>query len=108
MKKTYFIEMEWDLDTLNIVDYNNSIIKIIESIWEGSILLLGFEKVTYINSTAIWHIADWYNKLEELESEVIIVWVNETIMDTLNLVWLWDRINFYDNVDHFKLKYSNN
>jgi len=108
MKKIYNVEMKWDLDTLNIKEYQDKISKIIEKIDSPSILLLWFDKVTYINSTAIWTIADWYNKLEDLGWEVILLWVDDTIMDTLDLVWLGDMLSFYDNIEEFKLEHKDN
>jgi anti-anti-sigma regulatory factor len=108
MKKIFYIEMEWDLDTISIKEYNKNIEEIIKWIENPSILLLDFKKVTYINSTAIWHISDWYNKLEELASEIIILWINDLILDTINLVWLGERLQFFESLDKFKIEYKNN
>jgi len=107
MKKIYNIELEGELDTLNIVDYDSKISKVIELIDTPSILILVFDKVTYINSTAIWNIADWYNKLEDMDSDLVLLWANDDILDTLNLVWLWDFINFYNDIEEFKLEFKN-
>jgi len=108
MKKIYSLELEGDLDAINILDYNLKVSKIIENISNNSILLLIFDKVTYMNSTSVWHVADWYNKLECIDSEIIIIGINDNIMDIFNLVWLWNRITFYDTVKDFKLNYNNN
>jgi len=107
MKKIFYVELEWDLDTVSIKEYNTSVDEIIKWVKTPSILLLDFSKVTYINSTAIGHIWDWYNRLDDLESEVIILWVEESILDTLQLVWLADRLDFYESLDKFKLEYKN-
>ncbi len=99
--------MKWDLDTLNIVDYDSKISKLIKWINVPSILILVFNKVTYINSTAIWNIADWYNKLEDINSDLVLLWANDDILDTLNLVGLWDFISFYNDIEEFKLEFKN-
>ncbi len=107
MKKVFKIEMQWDLDTITIEKYNEVVMNIIKEIKNPSVLLLDFSKVSYINSTAIWNISDWYNKLDDIDSEIIILWISESILDTISLVWLADRLTFFDSFDDFKLKYNN-
>lgn len=106
MKQVFSLKLEWDLDLSTIIEYNEAVNELIVSIESPSILLLDFIDVTYMNSTAIWYLADWYNILEEKESITAIIWANEIITDTLNLVWLSSRLSLYQNLDEFKAIYK--
>ena len=99
MEKVHHIEMMWELDTINIKKYNITLSTIIDLIEEGSTVSLLFNDVTYINSTGIWYLIDWNNRVNEKWSKIIIVWINKQLLETLKIVWIDQDFEFYSTIE---------
>lgn len=108
MQQIFSLKLSGDLNQMTIVEYSTHINGLIESITAPSILILDFSEVHYMNSTAIGYLADWYNIMEEKESEIKIIGAVETIVDTLTLVGLSNRIGMHSTMDAFKEEYKKN
>lgn len=108
MQQIFSLKLSGDLNQMTIVDYSTHINELIDSIGVPSILILDFSEVSYMNSTAIGYLADWYNTMEEKESQIKIIGAIETIIDTLSLVGLSHRIAMHPTMDAFKEDYKKN
>ncbi|EKD66049.1 MAG: hypothetical protein ACD_49C00067G0035 [uncultured bacterium (gcode 4)] len=108
MKPVFTIQLIWQLDQITIPEYHKSITELIKNNVEPFILLLEMWEVSYLNSTAIWYIADWYNTISEIWWETMIVWAKENIKDTLEIVGIASRVKLYDTIEEFKLDFVKN
>lgn len=102
MKSVFTIKLSWKLDQVSILDYNKSVVDLIDSNTEPFVIVLEMAEVEYMNSTAIWYMAEWYNIFTQKWWEIAIVWAQENIEDTLDIVWLASRIKMYSTVELFK------
>jgi anti-anti-sigma regulatory factor len=102
MKPVFTVQLIWQLDQITIPEYHKSINELIINNENPFVLLLEMWEVSYINSTAIWYIADWYNSISEKWWDTTIIWAKENIKDTLEIVWIASRVNLYDTLDEFK------
>ena len=108
MKPVFTIQLSWQLDQSTIPEYHKSIAELIKNNKEPFVLLLEMWEVSYLNSTAIWYIADWYNTISAIWWETTIVWAKENIKDTLEIVWIASRVSLYDTIEEFKLDFVKN
>lgn len=102
MKQVFTVKLIWQLDQITIPEYHKTINELITNNIDPFVLLLEMWEVSYLNSTAIWYIADWYNSISEKWWSMTIIWAKENIKDTLEIVWIASRVSLYDTIDEFK------
>lgn len=105
MKSVFTIKLSWKLDQVSILDYNKSVVELMDNNSESFVIVLEMSDVEYMNSTAIWYMAEWYNIFTEKGWEIAIVWAQENIEDTLDIVWLASRLKMYPTIDLFKVDF---
>ncbi|MDD2565760.1 MAG: STAS domain-containing protein [Candidatus Gracilibacteria bacterium] len=102
MKSVFTIKLSGKLDQVSILDYNKSVVDLIDSNTEPFVIVLEMAEVEYMNSTAIGYMAEWYNIFTQKGGEIAIVGAQENIEDTLDIVGLASRIKMYSTVELFK------
>lgn len=71
-----------------IKPYTQPIQAAVDEIQTGQGIELNFERVKYINSVFIGHLADWYNQLQEKGGFLVISNLNDPLKEILKLVGL--------------------
>lgn len=102
MKSVFTVQLIGQLDQITIVDYNKTIMDLIDNNIDPFVMLLEMSQVEYMNSTAIGYLADWYNTFSQKWWDIVIVWAQENIEDTLEIVGLASRIKLFPTIDSFK------
>lgn len=92
------------MDESNIDIHSKSFYSVIENLPPGSILILNFSELTYMNSKAIGYTTDFSNKMTEKNGAVIIAECQENVYDVLNVVGLPTFILFESTVKSAKDK----
>jgi stage II sporulation protein AA (anti-sigma F factor antagonist) len=84
----YEIKLYGEIDKSNIDEIAYPINDKIRTMPDGSILVLDFSEVSYINSTFIGHLAAWHTAMHEKKGLVKVKNMNKQINEILDLVGL--------------------
>ena len=92
-------------DATNVEGIDKVILEQIESLPALDMVLDG-AGLTYINSTFIGHLTDWYSRLEAKQGKFLLVNLQEQPLDTLGVVGILTIIPHYLTLDEAKLALS--
>lgn len=82
------IKLHGEIDQSNLEKITLPVEGQLDVLSDGSTLVLDFKDVIYINSTVIGYLAEWHNRLEKKNGQMILINANEQVKDVLNLVGL--------------------
>ena len=60
-------------------------------------VIFDFTKLKYLNSKAIWYVADTFSIIQDKEWEFVICGMNEAVAMVADIVWLQSIVKMYDN-----------
>jgi len=88
-------EFTWELDETNADKTFSAIYK---DIWDfkDKKVIFNFKWLKYLNSKAIWYIADIYSNIEDNWGQMHISNCEEWVKDVLELVWITTIIATFD------------
>lgn len=95
--------LDWELDKESIDSYDDDILELID--WldnKNNYLVIDFEWVISIDKIAISKISDWCDKMDIIDSEIVIIWANDDINNILSLAWINDISLHFDNIEEFE------
>ncbi len=82
------IALEGEIDADNIAEKIKPILSELVLMTNDSVLVLDCEKLTYINSTFIGHLAGWHNELSKKNGHLVLQHLSKDVKDILDLVGL--------------------
>jgi anti-anti-sigma factor len=85
---TYEVRLSGEIDQSNIMEKIAPVTEQIGAMPDGSVLVLDFSGLTYINSTFIGQLAGWYRTMKEKGGALRLSHINDSVREILTLVGL--------------------
>lgn len=95
--KEFTIKLLGEIDQTNIDSLVLIIDKQVNNLSDNARLVLDFEKVLYINSTFIGHLASWYNDINKRNGILVVKNANTNVLDIIDLVGLGNVLTIENN-----------
>lgn len=87
-KQVFVIQFKGELDESNIDNTAKEVYKLIEDVAGGTPVIFDFAELGYMNSKSIGYLSDWYTRLGEKGSNLVVANAPENILDILQTVGL--------------------
>lgn len=97
------VRIEGQLDESNVDDKAQEIYDLVDSLEDGTFLILDLEGLTYMNSKSIGFLTDWHLKVAGKKGEILLARARENIIDILNVVGLTQIVRSFTTIDEAKL-----
>lgn len=101
-KNVFIIQFKGELDESNIDNTAKEVYKLLEDVADSVPVVLDFAELGYMNSKSIGYLSDWYTRLGEKGSELIVAQAQENILDILQTVGLDNFIKLIPTMDEAK------
>ena len=62
-------------------------------------VIFDFTNLKYLNSKAIWYVADSFWVLQEKSGKFVICWMNDSVTMVADIVWLQTIVKIYTTLD---------
>ncbi len=99
-----FFDIEWEWDNTSV---DGVFEKIVEALPEWCKVVFNFEKLVFCNSKFLWNMFYFIEQLWLKKWKACIIWINKWIIDTFEVVWMFDMLPIYENLQDV-LNYLNN
>lgn len=87
-KQVFVIQFKGELDESNIDNTAKEVYKLLEEAAAAMPIIFDFSELGYMNSKSIGYLSDWYTRLGEKGSTLIVANAPENILDILQTVGL--------------------
>lgn len=84
----FVIQFKGELDESNIDNTAKEVYKLLDESAAGMPVIFDFAELGYMNSKSIGYLSDWYTRLGEKGSELLVANAPENILDILQTVGL--------------------
>ncbi|PIV90646.1 hypothetical protein COW46_02400 [Candidatus Gracilibacteria bacterium CG17_big_fil_post_rev_8_21_14_2_50_48_13] len=98
-KQVFVIQFKGELDESNIDNTAKEVYKLLDESANDLPVLFDFSELGYMNSKSIGYLSDWYTRLGEKGSELLVAAAPENIMDILQTVGLDNFIRMFPSVE---------
>ena len=88
----------WELDETNTDKVFSDIHKEI-SVSEKTYVIFDFTNLKYLNSKAIWYVADSFSVLQDKWGQLVICGMNDSVVMVADIVWLQSIVKTYNTLD---------
>jgi len=85
---TEVVKISGEIDQSNMEEKIRPITEVLDKLPHDSVLVLDCEKLLYINSTFIGHLAAWLNQIQTKGGQMVLKNINKEVREVLNLVGL--------------------
>lgn len=106
-QNVFIVQFKGELDESNIDNTAKEIYKLLEELAPATPVIFDFTELRYMNSKSIGYLSDWYTRLGEKESELVIAHPQENILDILQTVGLDNFIRLVPTLDDAKKIFLN-
>lgn len=87
-KQVFVIQFKGELDESNIDNTAKEVYKLIEDAAASTPVIFDFAELGYMNSKSIGYLSDWFTRLGEKGSQLVVANAPENILDILQTVGL--------------------
>lgn len=87
-KQVFVMQFKGELDESNIDNTAKEVYKLLEEVAAGTPVVFDFAELGYMNSKSIGYLSDWYTRLGEKGSALLVAAAPENILDILQTVGL--------------------
>lgn len=98
-KNAFVMQFKGELDESNIDSTAKEVYKLLDESANNLPVLFDFTELGYMNSKSIGYLSDWYTRLGEKGSELLVAGAPENIMDILQTVGLDNFIRMFPSVE---------